>query len=224
MKKPVALIILLLCLVLIPGSLTVASQELSAGRLLAEINLARSQPLIYANYLRQFRDTFRGKLCRVSGCPIAMQTNEGTAAVDEAIRFMLSRKALPPLTGSTGLSSAASELVKTQSRTGSVGHAYIRNERLGKRIERHGNWKSSVAENIIYGPAGPRGMVMQLIIDDGVPGRGHRSNLFSRSFRKVGVSCGSHPVFESMCVMDFADDFREYTQVSSRRTKSEAMN
>lgn len=224
MKKHTAFIIMLLCLSLIPGNLTVASQESSAGRLLAEINLARSQPLIYAKYLRQFRDTFRGKLCRVSGCSTAIQTNEGTAAVDEAIRFMLSRKTLPPLHGSTGLSFAAAELVKNQGKTGSVGHANIRNERLGKRIERHGSWKSSVAENIIYGPADPRGMVMQLIIDDGVPGRGHRSNLFNHSFQQVGISCGPHPVFESMCVMDFADDFREHAQVSLRHTKPDALN
>lgn len=215
---------ILFCLLLIPGSLTVASQDTSAGRLLVEINLARSQPHIYVNRLRQFRDTFQGKQCRLSGCSAAVQTREGTAAVDEAIRYMLSRKALSPLTGSQGLAAAASELVMSQGRTGAVGHANNRHEKVGRRIERYGLWKRRVAENIVYSPADPRGMVMQLIIDDGVPGRGHRDNLFSHSFRKVGISCGPHPVFENVCVMDFADDFREYSQASIRDMAPDARN
>ncbi len=217
-------LIILCCLLLIPGSLTVASQDTSAGRLLAEINLARSQPHIYVNHLRQFRDTFQGKQCRVSGSSAVVQTCEGKAAVDEAIRYMLSRKALPPLTGSHGLTAAASELVMSQGRTGAVGHATHRNERVGKRVDRYGLWKRRVAENIVYSPADPRGMVMQLIIDDGVPGRGHRDNLFSRSFRKVGISCGPHPIFENVCVMDFADDFREHSQASIGNMAPDARN
>jgi uncharacterized protein YkwD len=52
-------------------------------------------------------------------------------------------------------------------------------------------------------------MVMQLIIDDGVKGRGHRKNTFIRGFTAAGVACGPHPRYKTMCVVDFAGGFRE---------------
>ena len=45
---------------------------------------------------------------------------------------------------------------------------------------------------------------MQLIIDDGVPDRGHRRILFSPAYTQVGVGCGPHPEWRRMCVLDFA--------------------
>lgn len=80
---------------------------------------------------------------------------------------------------------------------------------MRERIERHGKWERRIAENIGYGPNNARSMVMQLIIDDGVPGRGHRANTFGTAFGTAGVACGPHPRFESMCVIDFAGGFRE---------------
>jgi len=52
-------------------------------------------------------------------------------------------------------------------------------------------------------------MVMQLIIDDGVKGRGHRKNIFAKGFATAGVACGTHPRFDTMCVIDFSGGFRE---------------
>ena len=219
MKKTAAFVITLFCLSLLLANPTVASQESSAARLLAEINLARSKPHIYAEYLYQLRKTFNGKLRYAPGKTSFVRTSEGTAAVDEAIRYMLSRKALPPLNDSVGLSFAAAELARNQEKSGAVGHSNIRNQLLKKRVERYGNWESSIAESIIYSPVDPRGMVMQLIIDDGVPGREHRSNLFSNSFSKVGIFCGPHPKFEGVCVINFAGDFHDHPHIFKHQTQ-----
>jgi uncharacterized protein YkwD len=70
-------------------------------------------------------------------------------------------------------------------------------------------WTGSIGENISYGPDDGLEVVLQLIIDDGVPDRGHRANIFSPDFRLAGVACGPHPTFRTVCVIDFAGGTRE---------------
>ncbi len=50
---------------------------------------------------------------------------------------------------------------------------------------------------------------MGLIIDDGVSGRGHRRNIFKPGFRVVGVGCGYHDEYKTVCVSDFAVGYTE---------------
>lgn len=48
-----------------------------------------------------------------------------------------------------------------------------------------------------------------------VPSRGHRQNIFNPTFNVVGIAFGSHSKFHSMCVIDFAHDFIEYSYTLS---------
>src|SRR3546814_15936497 len=57
-----------------------------------------------------------------------------------------------------------------------------------------------VSEVITYGHHTPEGVVDQLLIDDGVPGRGHRHSLLRPAHRYAGIACGRHPVHRTMCV------------------------
>jgi hypothetical protein len=50
---------------------------------------------------------------------------------------------------------------------------------------------------------------MGLIIDDGVPDRGHRTTIFNGALNVIGVSCGPHLTFRTMCTMDYAGEFKE---------------
>lgn len=46
-----------------------------------------------------------------------------------------------------------------------------------------------------------RDVIESLLVDDGVPGRGHRHNIYQASAKLVGIACGPHPQYEAMCVI-----------------------
>jgi uncharacterized protein YkwD len=52
-------------------------------------------------------------------------------------------------------------------------------------------------------------VVIGLLVDDGVPSRGHRHNILSADARFAGVGCGHHTEYGTMCVIDFAGGYRE---------------
>jgi uncharacterized protein YkwD len=196
-----------ICMLLALATPAVALEQSLARQVLAEINLARSEPRIFADFLREFRGQFRGKFYQLPDGTTRVQTSEGVKAVDEAIKFLDRQKKLPPLSWSDGLAAAAADLAVEQGRSGETGHDGRQSHGMRERIEQHGQWEKSIAENIGYGPENPRKMVMQLIVDDGVPNRGHRKNTFSTAFNVAGVACGPHPHYGSMCVIDFAGGF-----------------
>jgi len=42
------------------------------------------------------------------------------------------------------------------------------------------------------------------MVDDGVPSRGHRNNIFKPEFNMVGIGCGPHKEFRCITVLDYA--------------------
>jgi uncharacterized protein YkwD len=174
---------------------------------LDELNLVRTNPKQYAEFLSEMRDHFNGNLLERPG-EFILVTREGVAAVDEAISFLRSTAPLSALRASRGLSLAAKAHVKDQ-QNGAMGHTGSDGSQPWDRMNQYGTWQGKVAENISYGGNSTRGVVIQLIVDDGVPGRGHRINMFDPEYRFVGVACGAHARLRDMCVMDFAARYSE---------------
>jgi len=64
---------------------------------------------------------------------------------------------------------------------------------MSDRLAVYGNFVAAAGENIAYGPAtSGKEIVLQLIIDDGVTGRGHRANIFKPEFKVLGSWTHSH--------------------------------
>jgi uncharacterized protein YkwD len=172
-----------------------------------EMNLARQNPALYATFVQELRGHMNGNMLVLPG-KTRLHTREGTAAVDEAIRFLKNAQPLAPLTLSRGMSRAAADHCADQA-NGGFGHEGRDRSHAGQRISRYGNFAGSWGENVSYGKSSARDVVLALIIDDGLPGRKHRANIFNPNFNFAGAAFGPHARFGTMCSMDFAGAYAE---------------
>lgn len=174
---------------------------------LAELNAARTNPAGYAAHLSALLASYQGNVLQRPG-RVAIRTQEGPAAVREAIAALQRQPPLGALTPSVAMSNAARDLVVDQGTTGGVGHIGRDNSSPTTRLARYGTWGVSSAENIDYGLfASGREVVIDLLVDDGVGDRGHRRNIFDPTARIAGIACGPHPRYGSVCVIDQAGSF-----------------
>src|SRR5205807_1362770 len=128
-----------------------------------------------------------------------------------------------PLTASQGLCLAALAHVKDQSSTGATGHQSADSTLIEQRVKPFGSWQGVIGENLTYGNDSARERLLTWLIDDGFASRGHRNRLMSENYRVAGVSCGPHPEFRAMCVLELAGGFIDSAAAklpTSNQTKS----
>jgi len=172
-----------------------------------ELTKIRMFPREYARYLRYLGTRFEGTLWRLKD-HVPIRTEEGREAVEEAAEFLETVKPIPgEVTFSEGLHAAAWEHMMDQGPSGQTGHVGVSGSTFGQRIRRYGQPGSLIGEIINYGKEVPRMTVIQLVIDDGVPDRGHRKNIFNPGFRTAGAAIGPHRTYGTMTVVDMADEF-----------------
>jgi uncharacterized protein YkwD len=176
--------------------------------IILEINKVRSNPSKYAkDYLLPLTSRYKNNFLYYPDDK-PLKTKEGVEALNECIRYLKNQPSLPLVYPKKGLTRAAQDHVNDQSHTGQTGHAGSDRSGFRERIERYGNWKIRIAENIAYGSSSAQQIVIYLLIDDGIKNRGHRKNFLDPKFKTIGVATGSHPSYGTMAVMDFATDFR----------------
>lgn len=159
--------------------------------LINEHNKVRQDPKSYIPIVKSFSDVF----------PMS--------DINEAVNFLSTVKPCTnTLTQVLTLSNIASDWVRTQDTSGSTGHGD-----LVARVNQYGTYRG-IAENLSYGMSDPEQILAALIIDSGVPSRGHRKNIFNCIYDQIGY--GSHPKFDSNVSMIFATGFKPKSIGSSR--------
>ncbi len=206
LKRLFPLLFLTLCLFL---THSLNAEPVTGAAVIKEMNFARQNPTAYAELIEGVRARSDGHVLVLPG-ETKVVTREGFRAVDEAVHFLKSVSPLQPLTISPGLCRGAADHCAEQS-NGAVGHG-----NPAKRMSRYGTWAASWGENIAYGKKSARDVVVALIIDDGIPGRKHRENIFASKFNYAGAAYGAHARYGSVCSMDFAGAYFERGGVDSR--------
>ncbi|MGB3296684.1 MAG: CAP domain-containing protein [Phormidesmis sp.] len=173
--------------------------------LITEHNRVRQNPQSYVPILEAHLASMNAQGNIPNGCGrnCTLLTNEGKPAVEEAIQFLRRQPAVGALTLSAGATQAAQAHAKDQS-NGTTGHTGSDGSRPHERLARFGVQNLGSGENIAYGPATAQQVMLNLIVDDGVRDRGHRTNIFSPNWTMAGAGCGPHQGYGNVCVIEYA--------------------
>ena len=163
---------------------------------------AREKDLFYwTNYFRQNPRRFQETVL----VEFYLQFPEAKSAYSRSLELDIKHapSSLQMLLPDNGLLNAAqqhaSDLVK---RGGVICHISSNGKTFVERLQQAGQYKC-VAENVYIGSLSGLESLITLLIDNGVPDKGHRMNLLDSKFGRMGVSFLSIGV-KGLLVQDFA--------------------
>jgi uncharacterized protein YkwD len=182
---------------------------------LDELNRVRVNPARYAASIEAEIPYYQGRIFQRPTDAVSLSTREGAAAAKEAVRALRASPALPLLRSSMGMALGARDHVKDQGPRGGMEHKGTDGSMAWDRVNRYGAWKTKISENMSFGPASGRDVVVALLIDDGVAERGHRKNILDPEIHIAGVSCGYHKLYRVMCDIVHATSFVERQTAST---------
>jgi hypothetical protein len=184
---------------------------------LVAIATARADPKAVAARLRKRKAHFKGKeyFAPERGGKHGVMTKEGIAVLDDAIKYLDRLPVVNPLLEENivGLRLAAEDHVADIGTVGTVSHTGSDESAPHERSKRYGQWQGCHGEVLWYGKLGEwvtgEQIVDALIIDDGVPSRGHRLGIFNGDYEVAGCAIGDHSTFGAMAAVEMATAFDE---------------
>jgi len=166
------------------------------------VNLVRIQPRLFANtILKKY---------------ISINEIKENRYVSSLIEDLMSMKSLNPLYPNKGLYKCANYHAKYTGEKGIVGH-----HNFDKRFKKYAPNFNMIGENCHYGFNDALNIVIDLLIDEGVPSLGHRKNILNPGFVHLGVSIQPHKTYEYTTVMCFGDSGLKPQQKSKSKKRKE---
>lgn len=179
--------------------------------ILDEINLLRSNPQTFIQILEDLKNGIKNNVVILPN-GTKWQMNEGTPALDDAIKSLKATGKLKPFLFSNGLAQAANMQLADLQENMSLGHFGKDGGDVESRIIRFGIPGERYSENISYHVKDVRSAILIMIIDDGLKSRNHRKNLLSAQFSRIGTAFGKTPNDVGLCIVVFADEFTEISK------------
>ncbi|CDW74373.1 UNKNOWN [Stylonychia lemnae] len=173
------------------------------GAILNYTNQARTDPKSFIPYLQQILATQDTPPPNLRG-RFPYNLVEGTAIINETIDFLNNTQPLNILVWDQRLNQSCEVLVNDTGKLGLLQHETSNGTTMSERIRQYVMDANTIGENLAFGYTTPFSVVLALIIDDGIPNRGHRANIFKPQFRFMGGYTGPHSRFRTMSCQDFS--------------------
>lgn len=139
-----------------------------------EINLVRSNPKGYIKYIEEYKEKVRRG-----------QAFGSVATCQELIDELKKTPALSVLQPTECIYQAAKKHGLDQRPTGSTDHVGTDGSYPWDRVKRECPNMTDGNENLVGGPSAVRDAVILLLVDDGIPNRGHRRTLLQKDWKYV---------------------------------------
>lgn len=171
---------------------------------IVEVNKCRTNPKRYAEeYLKEYLNRFTSeKQYEYNG--FTSTYAEGKVAVEEAIQEFLKATPTDALAPDEILYKTARYHNQDLGPKGMTGHEGTKGDSPSDRMKLFSPNSIGCGENLFFGQEDAKGCVIDLVIDDGIPGRGHRKNIMDKRYHYIGVAIGAHKKFGKMYTMNFS--------------------
>ena len=172
--------------------------------LVREVNDLRRNPAAYADKIAKNKKYFEKgtNVWKQPKSNVAIRTEEGPAAYDEAIDFLkykaMSRNELDP---SKGLTAVAKDFLKEYQRDA------MAKVELEETVKRHGKFTGFFRRLVQLGADTPEFVVVSLVVGDGDKSRSYRDALLAENLNKIGVAHGDHKDYKVCSVITVCNDF-----------------
>jgi len=177
------------------------------AELVYEINKVRNKPSSYSEKISNNKSNFNGLIFKTPNSKYNDKTKEGVAAYEEAEQFL---KTCPEnqneLIPSVGLCRIALDFLKEFNDNG-IEIDKVDNIDIKKITAKYGLCSGNLCKLIASGGDELERIVINLIVCDGDQNREQRNKLFDKSFKKIGVAHGKHPIYRYISIFILSTDF-----------------
>jgi len=171
--------------------------------ILDALNRLRTNPEGFADFMESRTPFYQGSVLRLPGHK-PLQTREGARALTQAVEQLDNVKSVSPVKFSAALRSAALAHAQDIGRRGVISHDSKDGSGPRERMTRFTGVVGTTGEAISFGLEEAEDIVIELVVDDGVPSRAHRKLLLNPDFRYAGAACAPHSYYKTVCVIDLA--------------------
>lgn len=176
------------------------------------LNRLRAEPASFIPALERLLPRFSGLAMRTQDYGV-VRTREGAAAVRDAISFLRTALPAPPVTLSAGLTRAAEDHVRDIASARGRPRSWTGSDvsSPADRARRHGLLTGDAASPVAHDPplSVEGGVLLGILVDDGVADRAGRNALLDPRFRWVGTASQSRDEPGSEYVFALAEEYRD---------------